>query len=84
MIRKVSVLIVSYNVKEYVDHAIDSLMQSSIDNLEIIVVDNHSFDGTVDHIKNSYPMSMSFPTKKMLDLAKQLTKQQMSLMVIIF
>ncbi|HBR87557.1 MAG TPA: glycosyl transferase, partial [Candidatus Marinimicrobia bacterium] len=55
MIRKVSVLIVSYNVKEYVDHAIDSLMQSSIDNIEIVVIDNHSFDGTVDHIKNSYP-----------------------------
>ncbi len=42
MIRKVSVLIVSYNVKEYVDHAIDSLMQSSIDNIEIVVIDNHS------------------------------------------
>jgi len=51
----VSVLIVSYNVKEYVDHAIDSLNRSSVDHFEIIVVDNHSFDGTVEHIQSSYP-----------------------------
>lgn len=50
----VSVLIVSYNVKEYVDHAIDSLLQSDVDGLEIIVVDNNSFDGTVEHLDNSY------------------------------
>ncbi|MBC8322721.1 MAG: glycosyltransferase [Candidatus Marinimicrobia bacterium] len=52
---KVSVLIVSYNVKEYVDHAIDSLMRSSVDNLDIVVVDNNSFDSTVDHLNKSYP-----------------------------
>ena len=52
---KVSVLIVSYNVKEYVDHAIDSIMRSSVDDYEIILVDNNSFDGTVEYIKHSYP-----------------------------
>ena len=52
---KVSVIIVSYNVKEYLDHAIDSLIRTSEDNLEIIVVDNNSFDGSVEHIKNLYP-----------------------------
>ncbi len=70
MIRKVSVLIVSYNVKEYVAHAIDSLMQSSIDNLEIIVVDNHSFDGTVDHIKKSYPNVNVIPNKENVGFGK--------------
>jgi len=51
----VSVLIVSYNVKEYVNHAIDSILRSSIDNYEIIVVDNHSFDGTVEYIEQYHP-----------------------------
>ncbi len=55
MTKKVSVLIVSYNVKEYVAHAIDSLLKSNLDELEIIVVDNHSFDSTVEHIQTSYP-----------------------------
>ena len=70
MIRKVSVLIVSYNVKEYVDHAIDSLMQSSIDNIEIVVIDNHSFDGTVDHIKKSYPNVNVIPNKENVGFGK--------------
>jgi GT2 family glycosyltransferase len=52
---KVSVIIVSYNVKEYLDHAIDSLIRTSEDSLEIVVVDNNSFDGTVAHIMNLYP-----------------------------
>ena len=52
---RISVLIVSYNVKEYVDHAVDSLLKSNVTDLEIIIVDNHSFDGTVEHIRSSYP-----------------------------
>ncbi|MFQ6678040.1 MAG: glycosyltransferase [Fidelibacterota bacterium] len=54
MNKKVSVLIVSYNVKNYMDHAIDSLMRSDYNHVEIIVVDNQSFDGTVDYIKNRF------------------------------
>ncbi len=45
---------VSYNVKNYIDHAIDSLLRSRFNDFEIIVVDNHSFDGSVDRIKNRF------------------------------
>jgi len=54
MSKKVSVLIVSYNVKNYVDHAIDSLKRSDYTDLEIVVVDNQSFDGTIKHIRNRF------------------------------
>ena len=52
--RKVSIIIVSYNVRSYVSHAIDSILKSDYNNFEIIVVDNNSYDGTCDHLKKKY------------------------------
>lgn len=50
---KVSVLIVSYNVKQYIIHCIDSINKSDYaGQIEIIVVDNNSFDGSLDEIKS--------------------------------
>jgi O-antigen biosynthesis protein len=53
-VRKVSIIIVSYNVRSYVSHAIDSILKSDYNNFEIIVVDNNSYDGTCDHLKTKY------------------------------
>ena len=52
--KKVSVIIVSYNVRSYLAHAIDSILKSNYKKLEIIVVDNHSYDGTCDYLKENY------------------------------
>jgi GT2 family glycosyltransferase/lipopolysaccharide/colanic/teichoic acid biosynthesis glycosyltransferase len=50
---KVSVLIVSYNVKQYIIHCIDSIKKSDYTGqIEIIVIDNNSFDGSLDAIKS--------------------------------
>ena len=50
--RFVSVLIVSYNVKQYIIHSIDSIKKSNYSGeIEIIVVDNNSYDGTIPAIK---------------------------------
>jgi len=38
----VSILIVSYNVRQYVAHAIDAILKSDVEEMEIIVVDNNS------------------------------------------
>ena len=48
---KISVVIVNYNVKYYVGQCIDSVRRAlrGIDS-EIIVVDNHSRDGSVDYL----------------------------------
>ena len=52
--KKVSVIIVSYNVRSYLAHAIDSILKSNYKKYEIIVVDNHSYDGTCDYLKENY------------------------------
>ncbi len=53
---KLSVLIVSYNVKNYLLQAIDSIKKSKYNGLiEIIIVDNNSFDGTSLSVKNQHP-----------------------------
>jgi len=50
---KVSILIVSYNVKQYIIHCIDSIKKSDYEGeIEIIVIDNNSFDGSLDAIKS--------------------------------
>ena len=51
---KVFVVIVTYNGLEWLDRSIGNLSTSTIP-LEVIVVDNHSTDGTVDYILNNYP-----------------------------
>ncbi len=44
----VSVIIPFYNRKEYINKAIDSVLNQSYDNLEIILVDDHSTDGAYE------------------------------------
>lgn len=51
----ISVIIVSYNVQKYLCNCIDSLLAQKGINTEIIVVDNHSTDGTKELITEKYP-----------------------------
>ena len=52
---KVSVLIVSYNVKQYIVHCIDSIKKSDYsEKIEIIVVDNNSYDDSINEIKAKF------------------------------
>ena len=48
---EVSVVIVNYNGKSYVETCINSILRSGYDKLEIIVVDNGSSDGSVDYFR---------------------------------
>ena len=49
-----SVIIPTYNCKQYVCDAIDSALAQSYKNIEIIVVDDGSIDGTGDLLKSKY------------------------------
>jgi GT2 family glycosyltransferase len=51
----VSVIIPTFNRKDMVSRLIDSIVNSSYKDLEIIVVDDCSTDGTPDHIRKNYP-----------------------------
>lgn len=52
----ISVIIVNYNVKELLEQCINSIFSSSANlNVEIIVVDNNSFDGSIEHLKIKFP-----------------------------
>ncbi len=48
---KVSVIMPSLNVKEYIDEAVTSVRKQTLDEIEIICVDAGSTDGTSDMIK---------------------------------
>jgi len=50
----ISVIIVSYNVQEYLCNCIDSVLAQKNVIVEIIVVDNGSTDGTGERIKSKY------------------------------
>lgn len=45
-LKLVSVLIPTYNVEEYVEKAVESILNQTYENLEIIIVDDCSTDGT--------------------------------------
>ena len=51
----ISIIIVSYNVKQYLCNCIDSILTQIDIVVEIIVVDNNSTDGTQELIKAKYP-----------------------------
>jgi GT2 family glycosyltransferase len=50
-----SVIIVNYNVKELLENCINSVLASSKNvSTEIIVVDNNSYDGSLDYIRKKF------------------------------
>ena len=44
----VSVIMPSYNSKKYIKKAIDSVLEQTYSNFELIIVDGNSTDGTLD------------------------------------
>jgi len=51
----VSVIIVNYNGKSYLEECLASLSKIEYKNYEIILVDNNSTDTSVEYVKNTYP-----------------------------
>jgi len=51
----VSIIIVNYNGKKYLEKCLDSLKKITHSNIEIILVDNNSTDDSIEFVKNEYP-----------------------------
>lgn len=67
MNERISVVIISYNCKEYVEDCIKSIILTCYENIpEIIVVDNNSTDYTVEYISKLYPEVKMKPNSKNL------------------
>lgn len=66
-----SIIIVSYNTKEFLKECLISIFNNKENlNIEIIVIDNASSDGSVDLIKKEFPKTILIQNKKNLGFAK--------------
>lgn len=52
---RVAVVLVNYNGKDLLTKCIDSLICKTEEDIEIVIVDNGSWDGSMDDIENCYP-----------------------------
>lgn len=56
----VSVVIVNYNGKKYVEHCVKSILSATYPSLEVIVADNGSTDGSVPGLKEKFGRDRRF------------------------
>ncbi|MFA5358999.1 MAG: glycosyltransferase family 2 protein [Patescibacteria group bacterium] len=67
---KISINIVTYNAIHYIDECLRSVLNQTFQDFKIIVVDNASADGTLEHIKKNYPNITVLQNFKNLGFAK--------------
>ncbi|MCP5096861.1 MAG: glycosyltransferase family 2 protein [Chloroflexi bacterium] len=51
----VSVIVVNYNGRSYLDACLSSVLATSSSDVELIVVDNNSTDGSAEHVAHRFP-----------------------------
>jgi len=67
----ISVVIVNYNVKDFLSKCLDSVKKASANlNVEIIVVDNNSSDGSIAYLQNLHPDVQYFALNENLGFSK--------------
>lgn len=52
---KVSIVIVAYNSLKFLPKCLDSIFNQTCSDFEAIVIDNQSFDGSLEFVKKNYP-----------------------------
>jgi GT2 family glycosyltransferase len=51
----VSIVILNYNGREFLQGCLDSILADTYDSFEVIFTDNASSDGSVDYVRENYP-----------------------------
>jgi hypothetical protein len=62
----ISVVVVNYNGKHFLEACLDSLMKQTLQDFEVILVDNGSSDGSIEYVREN------FPTVKIVSLSENL------------
>ena len=52
---KISVIVINFNGKRFLDDCLNSLAHQTYRDYEVIVVDNASQDGSVEHMRSRFP-----------------------------
>jgi GT2 family glycosyltransferase len=67
---EVSIIVVTWNARKYVEECLDSIRQTRGVRYELIVVDNASSDGTPDLVREQFPETILIETGANLGFAK--------------
>jgi GT2 family glycosyltransferase len=65
----VSVVILNWNCRQYIEECLDAVMGQTYESLEVIFVDNGSTDGSVEFVKQKYPALHVFENEMNLGFA---------------
>ena len=75
--QKVSVVIPNFNGMAYLDGVLSSLERQTIDNFEVILVDNGSTDGSCAFVAAEYPWVHMISSRRTMVSAGQLMRESM-------
>jgi len=67
---KVSIIVLNWNGKKFLKNCLNSLKKLTYPNMEIIIVDNYSTDGSQEFVKKKYPEFLLLENKKNYGFAK--------------
>ena len=62
----VSIIVLNYNGKQYLNACLSSLEKTTYENLEVILVDNASTDGSVEFVRKKFPRVRILENKRNL------------------
>ncbi len=68
-----SVIVVPYNCRDYLEHCLRSLDAERPMFLKVIVVDNNSSDGTADMVESSFPWAQVVRLPENLGFSRRIT-----------
>lgn len=66
---KISIIIVNYNGKKWLNDCLSSIEKQTYTNYEVIFVDNNSFDGSVEYVRKHFSNTKIIENKKNLGFA---------------